>query len=117
MEVRTETIAGLPVVSIVGEVDRLSGKTLKRAIAAVLQGGDESSCLLIDLSQCTYVDAVALSVLMSTRERLAADHCLGLIGTSASIRNVFDLVGFTESDTLRFLASKDEAEELAWRVT
>jgi len=112
LEIRTETIADVPVVSIVGEVDRLSGKTLKRAIADVLQNGEGPPCLLVDLSECTYVDAVALSVLMSARERLAAGHCLGLVGASGSIRNLFSLIGFTESDTLHFLASRNEAEEL-----
>ena len=112
VEIRIETIGGVPAVAVVGEVDRLSGKALKRAIGGVLQGAADSPCILVDLSQCTYVDAVALSVLMSARDRLAADHCLGLIGASENIRNLFRVVGFEESENLRFLSSRTAVEEL-----
>jgi anti-anti-sigma factor len=112
LEIRLETIGGVPVVAVVGEVDRLSGKALKRAIGDSLRGADDTPCILVDLSQCTYVDAVALSVLMSARDRLTPGHCLGLIGASDNIRNLFRVVGFEESDRLRFLSSRTEVEEL-----
>jgi anti-anti-sigma factor len=112
LEIHTESMGGVPVVSVVGEVDRLSGKTLKRAIVDALQGAEGISCILVDLSECTYVDAVALSVLMSARDRLTPGHCLGLIGASDNIHNLFKVVGFEESDRLRFLNSRTEAEEL-----
>jgi anti-anti-sigma factor len=112
LEIRIETIGGVPVVSVVGEVDRLSGKTLKRAIGDALRGAGDTPCILVDLSECTYVDAVALSVLMSAHDRLTPGHCLGLIGASDNIRNLFRVVGFEESDRLRFLNSRTEVEEL-----
>ncbi len=109
MEIRTETIRGVPAVSVVGEVDRLSGRTLKRAIGDVLRETDGARCILVDLSECTYVDAVALSVLMSARDRLTPGHCLGLIGASDNIRHLFRVIGFEESDRLHFVASRSEA--------
>jgi anti-anti-sigma factor len=98
LEIRIETIGGVPAVAVVGEVDRLAGKALKRAIGGVLQGVADSPCILVDLSECTYVDAVALSVLMSARDRLTPDHCLGLIGASANIRRYFGRSRTSSSD-------------------
>lgn len=112
LELRTDTVRGVPMVSVVGEVDRLSGKTLKRAIGEVLRREDGLHCLLVDLTECTYVDAVALSVLMSARDRLAPGHCLGLLGASDNIRHLFMLIGFEENDTMHFLTSRAEAEGL-----
>jgi anti-anti-sigma factor len=112
LEIRTVSIGGVPAVSVVGEVDRLAGKALKRAIAEVLQGPDGPSCILVDLSECTYVDAVALSVLMSARDRLTPGRCLGLVGASDSIRNLFRVIGFEESDSLCFLSSRAQVQAL-----
>ena len=112
MEIRTEVISGVPMVSVIGEVDRLSGKTLKRAIGAIFREEGVCPCLLVDLTECSYVDAVALSVLMSARDRLAPGHCLGLIGASSNIRHLFEVIGFEESDSLRFVSSREEAREL-----
>jgi anti-anti-sigma factor len=111
LKIRTDTIGGVPVVSVVGEVDRLSGKTLKRAIGAIFREEGGCPCLLVDLTECSYVDGVALSVLMSIRDRLAPGHCLGLIGASSNIRHLFEVIGFEENENLGFVSSRDEAQK------
>jgi anti-sigma B factor antagonist len=68
--------AGLTVISLRGEHDLGSRQALAEKLAQTGDGSD----LLVDLSECTFLDSTVLGVLLKTsQEREAAGARLGLV--------------------------------------
>ncbi len=91
IELRVEAPApGTVVLSVAGEADLHVAPELRDAIASVVEEG--ASGLVIDLSATTFVDSMALGVLLGamkrTRER-GARMCL--VAPRAEVRRVFEI--------------------------
>jgi anti-anti-sigma factor len=97
-EITTTFEHNLFLVKVVGEVDLSNSDRLSQAIADVLGGDRQSSCLL-DLSETTFIDSTVLRVLLkwSTDVQLSEREALAIVvpdGKSAVYR-LFELVGMT----------------------
>lgn len=97
-EFTTTSENNLSLVRVVGEVDLSNSDQLSQAIADVLGGDGQSSCLL-DLSETTFIDSTVLRVLIkwSTDVQLSEREALAIVvpdGNSAVYR-LFELVGVT----------------------
>jgi anti-sigma B factor antagonist len=92
MEIREERRDAILIVAPAGRVD---SNTSSRFEAAVLGHASESR-LLVDLSAVEYISSAGLRVfLMLARKVKEAGGRLVLCGMGASVRQVFDLAGFT----------------------
>jgi anti-sigma B factor antagonist len=81
------------IVRVHGEVDIYSAPKLETAIAAAGDGAPES--LIVDLTDCRYLDSSALRVLVNTRNSLAARMFVVVDGASF-VRRLFQIAGLEQ---------------------
>ena len=59
---------GEPVVSVTGEVDLVTARAFEQTLVDVAQ--DKTGEVIVDLTQCSFLDARGLGALLATRGRL-----------------------------------------------
>jgi anti-sigma B factor antagonist len=104
--VDVETWNRVPVVVVAGEVDLYTAPELRQRLARVDEDGAER--VVLDLSQVTLVDSMALGVLLGAKKRLATHGgSLDLVVASPDIRRIFEITMLDRVFTLH--ATRDEA--------
>jgi anti-sigma B factor antagonist len=105
LRIEEHSVPGATVLAVRGEADLHSAPRLRDAIATAIEDGAQE--LVLDLSETTFVDSMALGVLLGTMKRLRArgGH-LRLVVPSAEIRRIFEI---TQLD--RVLLLYDTREE------
>ena len=98
MDVRTSIESrgdGTRILSVAGELDLHTAPRFQEALQAALEQPFE--WLLIDLSDCDYLDSTAIHVLVQAHRSLdgRADK-LALIIPSPQLRRIFELAGLDE---------------------
>jgi anti-sigma B factor antagonist len=90
-ELRTaELPRGGVVVEIAGELDMATAPQLEEC----LEGAGFAQRLVVDLTECTFLDSSAVRVLVAAaRDAEAAGGTLALVATDAGIRRVLDISG------------------------
>jgi anti-anti-sigma factor len=84
-----------PPLFVDGDLDLFGAPTLRAAIAERLEAGATS--IVVDLSSCSFIDSVGLSLLLTTRERCrAAGGGLSVIGAGDNALRLFETVGVRE---------------------
>lgn len=81
---------GLPVLIVSGEADVLSAPVLRHALA---DATERFRVVVLDLSNVTFLDSTALSVLVVARRRLT----IRITGLRPQVRKVFDITGLSDS--------------------
>lgn len=85
----------LPPLFVDGDLDLFGAPALRAAIAERLEAG--VTTIVVDLSNCGFIDSVGLSLLLTTRERCrAAGGGLSVIGAGESALRLFETVGVKE---------------------
>lgn len=93
MDIREETRGDVCVVVASGRLDSNSAATLEAVLPARAQANAK---VVLDLSEAPYVSSAGLRVLLiGAKAARAAGHKLVLCGLSPSVREVFDISGFT----------------------
>jgi anti-sigma B factor antagonist len=109
-KVQTEasgSISELTVVAVSGEVDLAMAPTMESHLSAAL---GEGKGIVVDLSDATFIDSVALGVLTWALERSGeAGRALFLIISDRRVLRVFELTGLTDSFSI--LASRADLIE------
>ena len=94
--VATEQLdGGVPVVSVIGEVDLATAPVLERTLrdAAEAQTGE----VIVDLTWCSFFDSRGLTALLAARERLGhSDRSLGLVLSNPNVLKIFEITGFDQ---------------------
>ena len=68
-ETRTEGLADSTyIVSVAGEIDLFTGPQFRAAVLGALDAG--AAALIVDLSECSFMDSTGISVLVGANERL-----------------------------------------------
>ena len=94
MEIREERSEGALVVAPVGRVDSNTAGELERRLLSRLAAGERQ--LVIDLADVEYISSAGLRVLLLALNKLkAAGGRLALCSMGQSVREVFELAGFT----------------------
>src|SRR5262245_3719934 len=107
MDIREETVAGVLLITASGRLDSSSAGALEAVLPARAQTNDR---VALDLTDMAYVSSAGLRVLlMGAKAARAAGHKLVLAGLSPSVREVFDISGFTAIFTIE----ADRASALA----
>jgi anti-sigma B factor antagonist len=86
---------GIHVVSVRGEVDLATGPEFERALGAVPEDGLES--VIVDLTDCTFMDSTGLHLLTRTQRRFdSAGGRVAVVSANRSVLRVFGLTGLDE---------------------
>jgi anti-anti-sigma factor len=99
LETKSELLeGGTFVVSVAGELDMSTAPRFKQTLLGALDTVPAS--VIIDLTECEFIDSSALGVLIGARERLDGDGLsvgLSIVAPNPTIRKVFEITGL---DTL-----------------
>jgi len=91
---------GETVVRAAGELDVNTAPELREQLARLIAA--DTSLIVVDLTDVSFVDSTALSVLVSALKRLRqADGDLELASPNPSVRRVFEITGLTRLLTIR----------------
>lgn len=94
--VESEDLDGVRVVSVVGELDQA---TLPDLEGPLEQAVDAGGSVLVDLSDCSFIDSSGLGALVSTRERLleSEDRGFGICCPDAQVRRLLEITGLDKA--------------------
>jgi anti-anti-sigma factor len=109
MQVIQSAIKDVPLIVIEGDLDQASKQAARDAVGSILQGPYPPRSLLVDLTDCTFLDSGGLSVLLSALAQLPADGWLGIIGASAGANRALTFTGFLDQEKVRFFSSPSDA--------
>ena len=87
---------GIHLVSVRGEVDPATGPEFERALGAVPEDGVES--VIVDLTDCSFMDSTGLHLLTRTQHRLGRSG--GHVAVVTANRSVLRVFGITGLDKL-----------------
>lgn len=93
LEIREETVEATRVLSLSGRLDTETASDLELAVQDLLQAG--CSKFVLDLSGVGYVSSAGLRVLLMLAKTVDGKGSLGLAALNTSVRQVFDVAGFT----------------------
>jgi len=108
MDIVTRTQNDVVIVALRGSLDSKTSPQAQQALDGILAGGSKK--LLIDFTALDYISSAGLRVLLGTAKRLSgAGSALRLFGLNETVREVFDISGFStiftvvaaEADALR----------------
>lgn len=89
-----ETVDGVPVVSIIGEIDVATAPRLRDRLQDQVASG--SSTVVVDLLHVTFLDSTALGVLVGVLKRCReAGGDLRLVIAEPRILKLFEITGLT----------------------
>jgi anti-anti-sigma factor len=99
LETKSELLEGRTcVVSVAGELDMSTAPRFKQTLLGAL--GSAPASVIVDLTECEFIDSSALGILIGARERLGGDGVsvgLSIVTPSPTVRKVFEITGL---DTL-----------------
>ena len=98
MQISEQARGGALVIQASGRLDSSSAGALEAVLPARIQANDK---VVLDLAEVAYVSSAGLRVLLiGAKAARAAGHKLALAGLSDSVREVFDISGFTSLFTI-----------------
>jgi anti-sigma B factor antagonist len=90
--VRSESADDLHTVSVMGELDQGTVPELRGMLAEAI--GEAPASVLVDLSDCNFIDSTGLSLLVEAKRRLAdEDRRFGVCCPDADVRRLLELTG------------------------
>lgn len=105
--VSAESNASLHTVSVSGELDQSTAPELRTALADVVGNGLNDS-VLVDLSDCGFIDSTGLSLLVEAKRQLGDDdRGFGVCCPDADVRRLLELTGVDQAVGL--FDTRDEA--------
>ena len=107
MDLAEYSLAGLAALKVSGEVDHSNASTLDASMRALRQG---DSGLLLDLTDCAYLDSGGVSVILLAMRDLQGDAWLGVVGADSNLLRLFEIVGLTTLPKFRVFSNAGEVE-------
>ncbi len=81
---------GSSIVTVAGDVDLYSAPELRDRLGAIID--DDGRRMIIDLSEVTFLDSMALGVLLGAKNQLATvDGTLDLVVTAPELQRIFEI--------------------------
>jgi len=85
---------GVVTLALTGRLDASNASALEERVLALINSGERR--IVFDLAQLDYISSAGLRVLLVAAKRLgAADGQLALAGLRDSVREVFEIAGFS----------------------
>ena len=105
MQISTRTSNDTHIVAIAGSLDSTTSPEAQKSLDSVLVSAKN---VLLDFSRLDYISSAGLRVLLGAAKHLrASGGTLGMFGLNPSVREVFDISGF--SSILTVYQSEAEA--------
>jgi anti-anti-sigma factor len=93
MQISTRTSNDVHIVAIAGSLDSGTSPEAQKSLDAVLASAKK---LVLDFSELDYISSAGLRVLLGVAKKLrASGGKLGMFGLNQSVREVFDISGFS----------------------
>lgn len=107
MQIRGDSLCGLPVLAVTGDVDHSTAPDFGRAVRDTLQSDDPR--LIVDLSSCRYIDSGGLAVFLHLVRRIRSDGWLGVMGADRNLYRLFEIVGLMQEPGFRVFTGAEDA--------
>jgi anti-sigma B factor antagonist len=105
MQISTRTSNDIHIVAITGSLDSTTAPEAQKSLDSVLASARK---VALDFSSLDYISSAGLRVLLGAAKRLkASGGTLGMFGLNQSVREVFEISGF--SSILSIYPSEAEA--------
>ena len=105
-KVSSEADSALHTVRVAGELDQSTAPELRTALSSAM--GESTNGVLVDLSDCGFIDSTGLSLLVETKRRLTEeDRRFGVCCPDADVRRLLELTGIDQAVGL--FDTRDEA--------
>ena len=91
-----ELEGGIRTFSVAGELDQATAPELRNPLLDAVAGGDGK--ILVDLSDCSFMDSTGLSVLVEARKRIASggageESRFGICCPDVQVRRLLEITG------------------------
>lgn len=107
MEVFHASLSGSPLFRVVGDVDHFSAPELEALARDAL--ARDGRRILFDLSAVGYLDSAGAGVFLTLDRYVRPGGRVGVIGASANLLRVFEIVGLTSRPSFQIFAHAEEA--------
>jgi anti-anti-sigma factor len=107
MEVVEASLSGVPLLRVIGDVDHCTSLDLEEDIQNAL--GTDGHRILLDLSECPYLDSGGLGVILMTLRKVQTRGWLGVVGCNSDLARLFAISGLLSDPDFRVFASSREA--------
>lgn len=107
MKVVSETEEGRRIIHVLGEVNHASAGRLSRVAFNSVGEGDLP--VLIDLSECPYMDSGGIGVLLEVLKKVRDHSWLGVIAPAPDLVRLFEIVGLLVDPTFRVFETASAA--------
>lgn len=98
MDISEDMQGSALVLTLTGRLDSNTAPELERVLPARMESGE---AVVVDLSQVSYVSSAGLRVLLKgAKIARSSGHGLALSGMAPSVREVFDISGFSTIFTI-----------------
>jgi anti-anti-sigma factor len=111
MDILETSLHGVPLLTVVGEIDPAIGLQLAEAAQRAMSSSGHH--ILLDLELCPYLDSSGLNVIVGLVKEVGPRGWVGVIHPSSMVLRLLGLVGLTARDDFRVFQSLDEAGEAA----
>jgi anti-sigma B factor antagonist len=95
LETKSELLdGGTCVVSVAGELDMSTAPRFKQTLLGAL--GNAPASVIVDLTECEFIDSSALNIIIGARQRLDGDGVsvgLSIVTPNPTVRRVFEITG------------------------
>jgi anti-sigma B factor antagonist len=110
MEIHGDSLHGVPLLAISGDVDHSTAPALDQALKETLASGGQR--LLVDLTECRYIDSGGLAVFLYLTRRIRPQGWLGVLGADKNVYRLFEIVGLVQEPTFRMFAGREDVATL-----
>lgn len=110
MDIVETSVSGVPLLTIVGEVDHAVGPRLEQAAQRAMSS--HGTRILLDLELCPYLDSSGLNVIIGLVQRVEPGGWVGVLHCSHMVLRLLHLVGLVPGDSFLVFQTLAEAERL-----
>jgi len=109
LEVIGDSFGGIPLLSLAGDFDHSSLSGFRQNVDEALR--DDGTRLLLQLTDCSYIDSGGVASLLTLLHRLRNRGWLGVISPNSDVLRLLQMVGLTIDPSFRVFSGLDEVEE------
>ena len=109
LEVITYSFGDIPLLSLAGDFDHSSSSGFRQSVDEAL--GDDGTRLLLQLTDCSYIDSGGVASLLALLHRVRHRGWLGVISPNSDVLRLLQMVGLTLDPSFRVFSGLDEVEE------
>jgi len=108
VDIREKSLGGVPLLEVENDIDHGTAMAFDLAVNKALEN---QSRFFLDLTRCSYFDSGGMAVMFATARRLRPRGWLGIIGASADVYRLFQIVGLTVDPAVRVFSDINEARD------